>query len=218
MPRKILVFAPHPDDETLACGGTIAKKVKEGHNVYIAFMTDGRNSHLHVLGITSDPTPEELALIRIREARNAANILGVNLNNLAFLGFESSDLRDNRGTVESKVRQSLLDFQPDEVYYPDVTDSHLTHRATCDIVKSILNEVGFSPEEYRYIVWGNADTVRPDASQRETVDISRVLHVKKRAIAEYKSQVTVFSKHQNEPLLSEVFLRDFQKDREAFFS
>ncbi len=218
IPRRILVFAPHPDDETLACGGTIAKKVKEGHDIHITFITDGRNSHLHVLGITSDPTPEELALIRIQEAINAANVLGVNSNNLAFLGFKSSDLRDSSGIVEIMIQQILLDFLPDEVYYPDVTDSHRTHRATHDIVESILGSLKSSPEEYRYVVWSNADTVKTDASQWVTVDISEVLHIKKRAIAEYESQVTVFSKHQTEPLLSEAFLQDFQKDQEEFFS
>ena len=218
MPRRILVFAPHPDDETLACGGTIAKKVKEGHDIHIIFMTDGRNSFLHVLGITSDPTPEELALIRVQEAKNAASILGVNSENLTFLGFESSYLRNNKEIVEGKVQQILLDFHPDEVYFPDVVDSHRTHQATYDIVKIALGKLNFSPKEYRYVVWGNADIIRSNASQQILVDISAFLNTKKQAIAEYKSQVTVFSKRQTEPLLSNDFLNVFYEEQEVFFS
>jgi LmbE family N-acetylglucosaminyl deacetylase len=36
----MVVFAPHPNDETLACGGTIIKRLREGFNVYIILMTD----------------------------------------------------------------------------------------------------------------------------------------------------------------------------------
>ena len=74
MAKTTVIFAPHPDDEILACGGTIAKKVKEGQEVYIVIMTDGRNSHLNVLGIAVNPTPEEVAKIRKEEAKRAAHI------------------------------------------------------------------------------------------------------------------------------------------------
>jgi LmbE family N-acetylglucosaminyl deacetylase len=47
--KSILVFAPHPDDETLGCGGTIANRVREGHEVEIFFMTDGRTLERGVL-------------------------------------------------------------------------------------------------------------------------------------------------------------------------
>lgn len=40
-PERILIIAPHPDDEVLAVGGTIAQLVKEGHSVLIAFLTNG---------------------------------------------------------------------------------------------------------------------------------------------------------------------------------
>ena len=38
---NILVFAPHPDDEILGVGGTIAKKVRQGHQVYVCVVTKG---------------------------------------------------------------------------------------------------------------------------------------------------------------------------------
>ncbi|MEM2914808.1 MAG: PIG-L family deacetylase, partial [Candidatus Bathyarchaeia archaeon] len=60
MNKKVLIFAPHPDDETFGCGGTIAKRVSEGYEVFIIVMTDGRYAYLKLLGVESDPTPEEL--------------------------------------------------------------------------------------------------------------------------------------------------------------
>jgi len=57
MGRRVIIFAPHPDDETLACSGTIIKKIAEGCEVYIVFMTDGGNALLKLFGISSNLTP-----------------------------------------------------------------------------------------------------------------------------------------------------------------
>lgn len=74
--ERVVVFAPHPDDETLACGGTIAKSVHQGDDVYIVIMTDGRNSHRGVLGIEKNPTPEEIGVIRNNEGRQLLRYWG----------------------------------------------------------------------------------------------------------------------------------------------
>ena len=74
MKEKIIVFAPHPDDETLGCGGTIAKRIVEGYEVIIVIMTDGRHSYLEMLGIDKDPTPNELKEIRKEEVKRATRI------------------------------------------------------------------------------------------------------------------------------------------------
>jgi len=69
--KKIVVFAPHPDDETLGCGGTIAKRVREGYDILIIFMTCGRNALSELFGISSNPSPLELKEIRKEEAKRA---------------------------------------------------------------------------------------------------------------------------------------------------
>ena len=75
--RSTIVFSPHPDDETLGCGGTIAMKIKKGYNVSIVFMTDGRNALLEKFDIRSNPSPQKLKGIRKEEAKQATKILGV---------------------------------------------------------------------------------------------------------------------------------------------
>jgi LmbE family N-acetylglucosaminyl deacetylase len=45
----VVVFSPHPDDETLGCGSTIIKKKRLGADVTIVFMTDGSKSHPHFI-------------------------------------------------------------------------------------------------------------------------------------------------------------------------
>ena len=49
-------FAPHPDDETWGCGGTVAKKISEGYEVLIMVLTDGRYAFQKMLGIESKTT------------------------------------------------------------------------------------------------------------------------------------------------------------------
>src|SRR5512144_2358252 len=69
-PQRILVMAPHADDETLGVGGTIARRAAEGHEVHVAVVTDhGREPH--------PPGPRSM-WDRIRaEARRAIEVLGV---------------------------------------------------------------------------------------------------------------------------------------------
>ena len=216
MVNTIIVFAPHPDDETLACGGTIARKTKEGETVYIVYITDGGNSHLHAMGIAAEPTPQELAKIRRQEAVKAARILGVKSHNLMFLNIEESILRHDSKTVEDMVRQIMLDLRPDEVYYPDRADAHKTHRATYEIVEAALKTMDFSPAKYRYIVWPHEAGRDVNESGRIEVDVGDTLTLKKRAIKEYRSQVTLFSRHQSRPVLPGEFLRCFESKRETF--
>ena len=51
MKKRIIVFAPHPDDETFGCGGVMAKRNSERYNVNIVVLTDGRHAYSTVLGI-----------------------------------------------------------------------------------------------------------------------------------------------------------------------
>ena len=216
MARVVLIFAPHPDDETLACGGTIAKKVRQGEDVHVVFLTDGRNSHLHTLGISTDPSPEELAPIRKQEAREAAKIMGIKPDNLVFLDIAYGGLGLKNKVAEGKVRQILLGLRPDEVYYPDEADSHKTHRAACDVVEAALKTLDFSPERYRYIVWADEAGYRGSKARQIAVDITETLHLKRRAINEYRSQVTLFSKKQGRPVLTDSFLAGFLDNHEIF--
>src|SRR4051812_43011148 len=62
---SILVFGPHPDDQELGMGGTVAKLVRQGHTVHLVDMTNG------------EPTPFGSVETRAREAAAAAKVLGV---------------------------------------------------------------------------------------------------------------------------------------------
>src|SRR3990172_3377621 len=117
MKKSVVVFAAHPDDETLGCGGTIVKRLKEGYDVKIVVITDGRHS-CSVRGHYVDPTPEELIEIRKNEVIKAVQILGVPNGNIQFLDFEDTTLAKNTETLAKKCVEILAEINPVEIYFP----------------------------------------------------------------------------------------------------
>jgi LmbE family N-acetylglucosaminyl deacetylase len=125
--RRILVVAPHPDDETAAAGGTIARHVASGDHVAIAVVTDGRMSRAFGLA------PDEMAARREAEARNAAHAFGADLR---WIG-----LREGDWTVEDAVgplTEILSSEKPDVVYAPSRLDFHPEHvRAAHSLARAV---------------------------------------------------------------------------------
>lgn len=212
---RIVIFSPHPDDDILACGGTIALKIKQGYEIYIVYMTDGRNSHLHILGISSDPSPAELAEIRKEEARKALYVMGIDKDSLIFLNYEDGTLEKNIHTAEMEVKQVLKNLQPVEVYFPTLRDKHPDHRATNIIVYDSLKAIRFRESAYQYTIYGiqyEADYL----NEIKSVDISSVLNLKKKAIKEHRSQVTKLFPKQECAILSESLVSKFLGNVEVF--
>jgi len=230
MAKDIIVFAPHPDDETLGCGGTIAKKISEGYNVSIVFLTDGRNAYLEDFGITSEPTPYELQEIRKEEAKRVANILGVKEENLFFLGIEDGMLERNEEVAQVHIINILSKTSPIEVYLPYEKDLHIDHRLTNRIVRNSIAKLNLHPIEYQYTIWRAQDAAAYTRIKllKETifnllkhdlvyVSFPNFLPLKKMAIAEYKSQIAILFDWQKRPVLESWFVKRFLKSKEKFF-
>jgi LmbE family N-acetylglucosaminyl deacetylase len=95
--RRILVIVAHPDDAEFGCGGSTARWVGEGRDVFYCLLTNGNRG-------SDDPamTPERLAAIREDEQRAAARALGV--REVVFLGYPDGDLEDTREARRDVVR------------------------------------------------------------------------------------------------------------------
>mgnify|MGYP005861694805 CR=1 FL=1 len=130
---KVLVLAPHMDDETIGCGGTLHAHASAGAEVHVVFITDGRRGFGPAERAAA--TIEELCAIRREEARRACSLLGV--RDLHFL-----DLPDGRSrAVESAVDSLQAVFEavgPDLVYLPFLTDSHHDHQTTNELFLALL--------------------------------------------------------------------------------
>jgi len=225
MNKRTIVFAPHPDDETLGCGGTIAKRISEAYDVLIVVMTDGRHAFYRSLGMNSNPSPEELRLIRIEEMVRAAEILGVSEENIILLNFEDGTLEKNSKEAEERVTHIISETRPTEVFIPYEKDHHTDHRATNRIVRGSIKRLGLPISEYQYSIYQKYSRIRPVIDKSLNflrhnvvqVDISDFLSVKERAIKEFKSEITMISSKQTRPVLADSTVKRHLKNKEMFY-
>ena len=154
-----LVFAPHQDDETLGCGGTILKKRRAGIPVCIVYMTDGSRS-------TDEVPPAQLRTIRLEEAIAGARVLGVDRSELRFLDFPDCELATHEIEAVRAVRDILEVVRAHEIFIPCPNDKHVDHIATNRIVWSALEALATDVTVYEYPVhfWGHWPLI--DSTQR----------------------------------------------------
>ena len=105
---EILIFAPHPDDETLACSGIIMQALSEGRRVQVVVFTNGDGFRQAAARLFRKPvalvnSPDMLELGRFRQAEGLAAmaILGLQPTNVTFLGYPDRGLK---GSIEAKAR------------------------------------------------------------------------------------------------------------------
>jgi LmbE family N-acetylglucosaminyl deacetylase len=221
--KRIIVFAPHPDDETLGCGGTIAKKIAEGYEVLIVVITDGRYLLLKGMGIDSDPTPEQVKEIRRGEVLKAIKILGVPEENVIFLDFVDGTLKENEMAAEEKVAEILEKYALSEVYFPFGRDGHPDHQATNCIVRRTVEKLGIKPAMYRYTIVHKFARLGPLIESflsifkrnRVYVDVSEFLSLKEEAVKEFRSELTAISPKQSKPHTKDF--KKFLRKKETFY-
>lgn len=95
--ERIVIVAPHPDDEVLACGGLIQQALALGDSVWIVYVTAGDGSWTSAWRVSGNMSPGpkdylELGRTRIREAKADARLLGLDTTQLIFLGYPDGDM------------------------------------------------------------------------------------------------------------------------------
>lgn len=238
--RSAIVFSPHPDDETLGCGGTIIKKIRSGADVKIVFMTDGQKSHQHLI------SENKLKSIRTSEALAASKKLGVE-EDAVFLSFEDGELSKSQNSAIQKVLKILVSQQPHEIFIPYYKEPLLwsaDHLATNRIVLAALQAYGRTVVIYEYPIWfwyhwpwvslpiGNLrrvlvflkdSLVSPLSLLRDfrcSIFVGNVLELKRDALNQYASQMKRLIPDPRWVTLSDVsngeFLECFFQEYEIF--
>ena len=125
---KILVIAPHPDDELIGCGGTLLRRENEGDILGWVIMTKISDD----TGWSKNSVQE-----RENEIELVRKGLGVQPRHLFHLGFPTTKL-DTFPMVEliAKVSDVFQTFQPEEVFIPHQGDVHSDHRLTFEVVSA----------------------------------------------------------------------------------
>jgi LmbE family N-acetylglucosaminyl deacetylase len=180
-PRKnnVLVLAPHPDDETFGCGGTIRMLAESGVDVDVAFMTRGEQG-MERAAEQSAEASRQLAETRSREARAACDVLGV--RNVVFLNGSDTRLSD-----EPQLASAIADLVKKGGYHrlfcPWPHDAHDDHKATFAHLRRAVAEHQLAASFWLYEVW------KP-LPANTFVPIDRTMDAKRRAIDQYQSQLS----------------------------
>lgn len=191
--RQVVVVAPHPDDETLGCGGAIALLRQHNIPVQVLVISDGTQSHP-----SSKRFPaEKLRAVRESEAISALEILGVATDSVTFFQWPDTAVpqpgeRDFLRAVEQCDR-ALQSLSPDLVFIPWQFDQHCDHQATWQIVHHCLQAWPQPPRQLMYSIWGDRAAGLPTLPADETgwrLDISQVEDTKRQAAMAHRSQTT----------------------------
>lgn len=190
---RVLVIAPHPDDEVLGCGGTIARLTDNGCEVHVAIATRGREPRY---------SAESVAALR-EEARAAHALLGVTATHWLDLPAAALDTIP-QVDINRALETLISDIAPDTVFLPFVGDIHVDHQL---IFRSSLVAMRPCVETYpaRILAYETVSETNwstpcagPSFVPNVSIDISTTLDRKLAAFRCYGSQQVPFP-HERSP-------------------
>ncbi len=177
---SFLVIGPHPDDQELGMGGTIAKLAKQGHRVHIVDVTNG------------EPTPRGTPERRAAEAAAAAKILGVGRT---LLGLRNREVQHN---LESRHKLAALIrvHRPNVLFVPYGVDAHPDHVAVTRIAedarfdaKLTKSSIPGEPWHPKRIIYYFCTHLRLNINPTFCIDVAETVEQKMKAIEAYESQM-----------------------------
>ncbi|MGB7392840.1 MAG: bifunctional PIG-L family deacetylase/class I SAM-dependent methyltransferase [Pricia sp.] len=219
---NLTVLAPHPDDESLGCGGLIAMLSERGARVSVIFVTDGSASH------TSRTHPKKvLRGLREREAAEACAELGVSNDDIHFMREQDSGLphlpKDREKELQESIAAIVERVDTTTLAVPWRRDPHPDHIAVYRLAERIITALPSRPIMLEYPIWlwtngKSEDWPTIDETAPFRLDISKVMSIKKRAIQKHASQFGgIILDDPNGFSLSREQLAPFMRDKEFFF-
>lgn len=176
---NVLVVGPHPDDQELGMGGTVARLAKQGHDVLLLDMTNG------------EPTPLGSVEQRTKEWTKAAEILGVKRR---LLGLKN---REVQHTIEARHKAAgvIREHQAQIIFVPYYEDAHPDHVAVTRIIEDArfdakLTKIDLpgSPIYPKWLIYYYCTHLRMVANPTFCLDVTEEIETKIKAIEAYESQ------------------------------
>src|SRR5258706_5483118 len=171
--ERLLVLAPHPDDEVIGCGGLVALHLRDGRPVHVVVATDGAQA--------GDGAQREA------ESRAALSLLGD--ATIEFLRFPDREL-ENARDLDQRLGAILREWKPDLIAVPSPLEIHPDHialsRAFCDLIardSSLFADLGVA----RVAFYEVSAPLRPNT----LLDITAVAEAKYAAIQAHASQTAI---------------------------
>lgn len=220
--RRLVVVAPHPDDEILGVGVTAARFAAAGAEVVIVAVTDGDASHPD----SPTLTPGRLAALRIEESRRACALLG--LPEPVRLGLPDGGVHAHETRLAEAIAAAVRGPSPTEDTRADHGvagrgtdclvlstwrgDGHPDHEAAGRAAASACADTGARLAEYPVWTWhwaGPGEPRVPWPRRRRVVLTGPELDAKRAAVAEFATQVAPLSGRPGD----EAILPDWILDR-----
>jgi len=194
---NILAIGAHGDDIELACGGTLARATRSGHNVKMVLVTGKESNDHNELPIrTVDESQQEVA--------NASAILGV--TQLSILGFEDMHVPYSIDLI-GKLDDIICEFKPDIIFTHFVFDTHQDHIRTAHSTISaarrqntILLYEPINPSGQGYVAF------RPQVY----VDISQAIDQKVESLKAHHSQYLKYTDKWVDAVTARAKFRGFE--------
>lgn len=189
--RGLVVVAPHPDDESLGCGGLIAQARARGRAVRLVVVSDGCGSHTH----SAAYPPTRLRALRESETLDAVAALGLPASGVRFLRLPDAGVPSAGPEAEAAaaaVVEAARSCDAGAVCVTWAHDPHCDHRAAAAIVRLAQPRLG-PAKVFAYPVWGwtlpaGTEVGAPPSGFR--LDVTAHLPAKAAAVAAHRSQTT----------------------------
>ncbi|MFX1575146.1 MAG: PIG-L deacetylase family protein [Promethearchaeota archaeon] len=192
---KIVIFAPHPDDEIYGCGGSILKWMEEGNDVHIVYVTDnraflwyGRKDNAIIEEEAQEYinlTEDELGEIGLQEAKEVAKAFGFPDKNVHFYKFHDQGAleRINEGI---KLSKDIIK-DANRIVLPSDNNNHVDHQATHTIVKETAKKLNLKDTEF--YVYGIYNVLKTPREKQIKIRISKYQDKIYELMKGYKTQL-----------------------------
>jgi LmbE family N-acetylglucosaminyl deacetylase len=190
--RPFIVVAPHPDDESLACGGLIADACRQGLRGKVVIVSDGAGSHPN----SKAYPPDRLRSLREEEARQAGAELGLRPEEMLFLGLPDRFVpREGREAERAVgvIAGCVKEIGAGSLFISWRHDPHCDHEASYQIAREVQRRV-CELRLFEYVVWGHT---LPTSTEVDPIRSGFRIRIdretrerKRRAIAAHRSQTT----------------------------
>ncbi|MBI5095411.1 MAG: PIG-L family deacetylase [Candidatus Hydrogenedentes bacterium] len=194
--KTVVVFTPHPDDDTFACGGIMKILARNKNKVHVVIYTNDNKGSLDL-----DMTRERLAQIRRAEEEAACEVLGISKENITWLGYEDGDLEyADPQRLRGEACRLIKKFRPDAVFTIDPGEHTVQwHKTDHRMAANITQDAFIAAEWHLYYPQHLLDEgLKPyrvplafyyySTEPNYTVDITSVFEEKIRASAKHVSQ------------------------------
>ncbi len=176
--KKALILVPHPDDETIGCGGLLIK-LSYNSLIKVILFTQGEKLESHL-------SMEALREKRIQEFREVMNLL--NIKDVEIYDFPDGGLRDYKEKLKTLIKSKIEEYKPDVTVTSYIFDYHEDHKVLGEIIFEIYKRF----PEIDFLMYSVYHYVRPNIEIDVTGEIDKLKELFDRYRISLNKKVDIF--------------------------